>query len=451
MYEYSGQIRRFITQFIRIVSNFEVEFGTDENGLVTRRVPVLYGDPSRQVAQILQNNSENTLNAVPAMAVYVTGLEYDRERVQEPALVQKSHVRQREFDSVTGTYTQKQGNAYTIERLMPVPYRLKLKLDIWTSSTEHKLQLLEQIAPMFNPAFEIQNTDQYFDWTSLTAVFLTDTTWDSRSVPVGQSEAISIATMSFDLPIWISTAAKVKKLGVIHKVITDLSDLQDLSDLGTTAITLYNFGVVLEAGGVDNYNLKLVRSSNIVANEEFVIIGDPIGWEELLNQYGKFVPGISKVRLSQPDGSEIIGTITDIADDPYSLTYLPDVDTLPANTVGAIDAIVDPENIDVDGKLVNPVAGTRYMILKDIGAHINIDGAIAWRGSNGSDLIAHENDIIEYNGVEWTVSFSSSGVSSIEYVTNLTTGIQYKWEPEESTWIQSFIGVYRAGQWSLEL
>ena len=52
---YSGQIRKFIGQFIRMVSNLEVEFGKDRNGIVSlQRVPVIYGDQNRQAAQIVK-------------------------------------------------------------------------------------------------------------------------------------------------------------------------------------------------------------------------------------------------------------------------------------------------------------------------------------------------------------------------------------------------------------
>ena len=66
-FAYSGQIRRFVLQFIRMFSNFQVEFGNNSSGAKTlQTVPVYYGDPSRQAAQILKNNSENMMNAVPA-------------------------------------------------------------------------------------------------------------------------------------------------------------------------------------------------------------------------------------------------------------------------------------------------------------------------------------------------------------------------------------------------
>ena len=82
---YEGQVRKFLTQFIRVLSNFSVETGrnkTDE--IVLRAVPVVYGDPTRQVANIIRNNSENALNYVPKIACYVRELNYDRERIQNP-------------------------------------------------------------------------------------------------------------------------------------------------------------------------------------------------------------------------------------------------------------------------------------------------------------------------------------------------------------------------------
>ena len=42
---YDGQVRRFITQFMRMVSNIQVEFGISREGTTAlQRVPVYYGD-----------------------------------------------------------------------------------------------------------------------------------------------------------------------------------------------------------------------------------------------------------------------------------------------------------------------------------------------------------------------------------------------------------------------
>ena len=80
-YFYDEQIRRFLLQFARIFSNFEVEYGGNEAGQgpgstvdTLIRVPVRYGDASRQAQTILQNNSAADMPSTPLMTFYVTDL-----------------------------------------------------------------------------------------------------------------------------------------------------------------------------------------------------------------------------------------------------------------------------------------------------------------------------------------------------------------------------------------
>jgi len=35
-------------------------------------------------------------------------------------------------------------------------------------------------------------------------------------------------------------------------------------------------------------------------------------------------------------------------------------------------------------------------------------------------------------------------------VTNVTTGVQYKWLPDAGYWVKSYEGFYEPGSWSLE-
>ena len=77
-----------MNQFVRIFSDMYVEFGKDINGnSVLYRVPCRYADTNRQVAAIMRQNSDNSINAVPAMVVYITKVDYDRARMQEPKFV----------------------------------------------------------------------------------------------------------------------------------------------------------------------------------------------------------------------------------------------------------------------------------------------------------------------------------------------------------------------------
>lgn len=453
-YFYDGQIRRFITQFIRIVSNFQVEFGKDREGnRALQRVPVFYGDQSRQAAQILRGNSENALPTVPAMAVYVSGYDYDRERVQEPFFVSKMNIRERRYDPSTGNYDTQQSDAFTVERLMPVPYKLTLKLDIWTSNTEQKLQLIEQLSTLFNPGLEIQSTDNYVDWTSLTTVFLTGINWDSRTIPMNTDESISIATMTFELPVWISGPAKVKKLGVINKIITSIYDnsgnlSQDLIDgselVARKIVTPFGYDLLYSEN-----TLTLLKKNDVVVNNEK--IGSKDIWRNLVNFYGNLQNGISEVRLQiAGTDSEMIGTVAYHPTDDSKLLFTSFIDTMPANTVNPVNAIIDPFNVDINAlNLLTPAAGTRYLILNPIGSFDNSEAAVVWGGVNGAAFVANANDIIEYTGTHWVVSFDNQSEVQVQYVTNLNTNTQYKFL--DQAWTKSVEGLYREGEWSLVL
>jgi hypothetical protein len=117
--------------------------------------------------------------------------------------------------------------------------------------------------------------------------------------------------------------------------------------------------------------------------------------------------------------------------------------------VSAINAIIDPQRVNIDSSITAPGTGTRYLILNDVGSFDNTpgSGASAWRGSNGQDLVAHANDIIQFNGTNWSVIFDSLTESNVQYVSNLTTGTQYKWSGTQ--WVKSWEGEYKGGLWTL--
>ena len=79
-----------------------------------------------------------------------------------------------------------------------------------------KHQQFLQILIFFNPSIELQTTDNYLDWTSLSVLNLEGITWSSRQVPVGTSLTVDIATLTINSPIWLSAPIKVKQLGIIN-------------------------------------------------------------------------------------------------------------------------------------------------------------------------------------------------------------------------------------------
>tara|TARA_B100001057_G_scaffold234044_1_gene234287 strand:+ start:2017 stop:3459 length:1443 start_codon:yes stop_codon:yes gene_type:complete len=459
---YEGQVRKFLTQFIRILSNFSVETGRgNDGGINLRAVPVVYGDPTRQVANIIRNNSENALNYAPKIACYVRELNYDRERMQNPYHIEKQHLRERDVDS-DGNYTNQLGAGYTVEKVMPSPFRLEVTADIFSSNTDQKLQIMEQILYLFNPDFEIQKTDNYIDWTSLSYVELTGVTFSSRTIPVGAESEIDVASMTFSMPIWLSPPVKVKKLGVIQKIIMSIYDddggiakgLIDGELVSRSFITPNNFallvtgnqlrllgttGVNVKSGG-DGFQTGANEPNNF---DPFETFGPAVNWKTLLDQYGKVINGTSQIRLTQPDGNEIVGTIATTTLDDTILLYTIDSDTVPSNSLTAVKKIINPATF----KPSTVANGDRYLVINDVG-----DSTASFQSATWGTLVARVGDIIEYNSStgKWNVAFDASNPDSTQhYVTNLNTGIQYRFNGTE--WVKSYEGVYTQGNWSIVL
>jgi hypothetical protein len=81
--------------------------------------------------------------------------------------------------------------------------------------------------------------------------------------------------------------------------------------------------------------------------------------------------------------------------------------------------------------------------------NLNEDGAQAWKNGNGTDFLADANDIVEYDGTNWTVVFDASETSDTTYTTNLNTGQQYYWNTYY--WQLSVDGYYPKGTWAIIL
>ena len=449
-----NQIRRFLIQFAKIFSNWQVTKGKDPAGHpILVRVPVMYGDSSRQAATIIANNSANNLPSAPLITYYITGLEYDQRRTQDPTFVDRINVRQRTYNSETLAYEQTQGQAFTVERLMPVPYTLRITVDMWTTNYNQKLELIEQLGTLFNPSLEIQSTDNFIDWTSLSVVYQDGLTFSSRSIPQGSGNPIDVLSWKFYIPIWISTASKLKKLGVVEKIIASIFKGNALSDIQDDDLLLGTRQKITPYG----YKLLLIGNSLqlLPANQDFYpsnidldLPPNPntsLYWSSLLNVYGTIRPGISQIWLQNPYmDTEIIGTIVPDPVDDRLLIYNIDTDTLPQNTLNPVDSVINPLVTGPNSGLPGAINGRRYLIVENIG-HAN-NTTVAW-----GNLIANANDIIQYSSSTnlWTVSFDSSAATAVQYVTNLTTNVQYRYNVDDTVWMKSFEGFYDQGDYSI--
>jgi len=481
---YDGQIRRYLTQLIRMMSGFSYQ----DSSKNIKEVPVMYGDLTKQVSYILRDNSENKIPTAPRMALYVTAVALDTDRLADSSYVNKVNIREREFDEAGNEYLNTEGRNYTVERLMPTPYTLSVNVDIWTTNTDQKLQIVEPILQLFNPSLEIQTTDNYLDWTSLSVVNLTDIAWSSRTIPQGTETEIDIATLSFETPIWIAPPAKVKRLGVITDIISRIhNSKQELIDLTTDIDYTISEGdaetetglYVTENGDIEQARVR--KSWDTLSGVEAIIkttfknvdllvingtaklvkngvLGGYTWWEFLESFPKKFEEGVSTLRLKRADQfSDIVGTLAITPSDPTEAVVNWDQDSIPTDSVidgpnGSrtnIDFIIDPKKSNPQDLDLSSLP--RILLLGSIGNSNNTDGADAWKNLNGTDFIATANDIVEWDGSQWHVVFDSTGNDSaadIIYTTNLNTGTQYKFEDGE--WLLSFEGEYQNGTWYID-
>jgi len=499
---YDGQIRRYIAQVIRVFSNFVVKYGDG----TLHRIPVMYGDPDRQVASIINQNSENTVSSVPRIAVYISSLKLDRDRLADQTFIDKVNIRERDINTNTGHYNQAQGKNYTIERLMPTPFGLTFKVDIWSSSTEQKLQILEQILVLFNPSLELQTTDNYIDWTSLTVLNLNDISWSSRQVPVGTDSTNEIATLTLETPIWINPPVKVKHLGVITKIITSINGgavtsgtyIEGLGEDPMPPTTTVTDFIDVIVNTITDYNIEVYTNTVklLSAGSSSPATSKSIDWLSVFSTYpGKYVAGSSTIYLTQSNGDQIVGTFAINPLDSSMLQVNWNTDTLVKNTgidsaglldnqigynaagsnrpnsTGTFDAIINPQTYNPKRPTGNEqtdqtvIVGTRFLLVEDIGSAINAEdtpwtnvnppqaetnGATAWKSTSGADFIAKANDIIEWTGTYWNIIFNASHFNdTMVWQTNIYTGVQYLWNGV--SWVMSYDGEYPAKQWKIIL
>jgi hypothetical protein len=220
-YFFSAQIRQYRLQIIRAFSNFSVNVGT-EDAPKLKRVPCRYGDTTRIAEAIITGNSENKIPSAPFISVYVTGMTLSPERRAAPSLVSTVNVRERTYDG--DRYSETPGNAYTVQRMSPVPFVMTVNVDFWCSNLNQKEELFEQTQVLFNGMVDIQTSNNPLDWTLFSTIEPTNITWSSRSIPIGTDNPIDVMTVEYRVPIFINPPAKVTYQKVIEQIVTRIHD-----------------------------------------------------------------------------------------------------------------------------------------------------------------------------------------------------------------------------------
>ncbi|NJO61029.1 MAG: hypothetical protein HC836_23045 [Richelia sp. RM2_1_2] len=365
---------------------------------------------------------------------------------------------ERKFDTESGLYTKDLGNLYSVERSMPVPYDMGIKVDIWTTSEEQKLQIFEQLAVLFNPEVWFQSNVNPLDWTAITTIIQDGIEWSSRSVPVGTESSIDIMSWTFLVPIWINPPAKVRRQSVIHQIVTNIVEHECFgigwdnrygdSDLLAQIVTTPNNHQIR----VDNEEVTLLSADGSEVNG----FGNIFAWKPLLEKYGVFKPGSTRLYIKRyaTDLDDYTHDVTGILDyhptKENVLLFTLDPLSLPGNTLQPINAVIDPHVQYPGYGLPLPILGQRYLLTENTwteevgGEDKNSQSGYteAWQ-----QLTANANDIIEYTNSGWAVAFSAFASQDQQFVLNSYSGKQLTFDGKN--WVLAVDGEYHPGFWRL--
>ena len=123
------------------------------------RVPLAYGPTQKFLARIEQSPDLNKPMAIslPRMSFEFTGLTYDPSR--------------KVTTTQTFTAKDKDDGSETRKSYMPVPYNMQFELSIFCKLNDDALQIVEQILPYFQPAYNL-------------SIELVDQIKEKRDVPI---------------------------------------------------------------------------------------------------------------------------------------------------------------------------------------------------------------------------------------------------------------------------
>ena len=141
-YYYHEIIRKTIISFGTLFNQIHLRH-TDKNNnnISDMRVPITYGPKQKFLARILQQPELNkaTQISLPRMTFEMNSIQYDSTR--------KSNIVQ------TFRTTDEGDNIKKV--FMPVPYNIGFELNILCKLNDDALQIIEQILPYFQPAFNV--------------------------------------------------------------------------------------------------------------------------------------------------------------------------------------------------------------------------------------------------------------------------------------------------------
>lgn len=216
-YFYHEIIRKTIISFGTVFNQIYIKHKDENNDTYSEmRVPLAYGPMQKFLARLEQQADLNKPVAMtlPRMSFEITSIQYDSSR--------KANITQ-SFKASDGQNLKK---VY-----LPVPYNIGFQLSIMTKLNDDMLQIIEQILPFFQPAFNI-------------TVDLVDSIGEKRDIPIVldsigmkdeyegdfSTRRMLIYTLQFTAKSYLFGPISSSTEGLIRKVQVDLYSNTDVQN-----------------------------------------------------------------------------------------------------------------------------------------------------------------------------------------------------------------------------
>jgi len=215
-YYYHEVIRRTTIAFATLFNDIHIRHRKKgSNNLVDIKVPLSYGPTQKFLARLNQQPSlERPVQKVlPRMSFEMTNIQYDPSRKT----------------SITQTFKACDDGGQIKKVFLPVPYNIGFQLSMMSKIEEDTHQVVEQILPFFQPAFNL-------------TVDLIDSIGEKRDVPVildsvsftddyegdFSSRRVLIYTFNFTVKTYLFGPISDSTDGLIRKVQVDMYSNTDI-------------------------------------------------------------------------------------------------------------------------------------------------------------------------------------------------------------------------------
>jgi hypothetical protein len=208
---------------------------------------------------------------------------------------------------------------------------------------------------------------------------------------------------------------------------------------------------ILEGGGDNTFEDIIPGSLAALGLQATTYPGTNLAWWRLIELYGSLNPyalyGINASQIRLVTTFDLTETTTDIFGyididpiDQNKLIWHAEPSSLPGATLPPINAIINPQENGPNIGLPIAQLGQRYLLI-----HNPSDISEAWGPMN-----AVEDDIIEFDGTVWQISFEAAcNGGAVQHVLNTRSNRLFKWENDR--WTPVIRDKYRQGHWKLAL